>query len=143
MEDKETGASSATATDKKRDKKKKAATDDKKADSAPATPGAATEPATTAGPDGEKKKVRRRSVWVCVPTQYEEVAVTGEDGSLTAVRQATRYEITECPGGNGQKKAILAILAKNDIDPLNYGDVLMFRAEPLAFQISNQLIIRI
>jgi hypothetical protein len=91
-----------------------------------------------------KRSVQRRSVWICVPVEYEEVAVVdSESGEMRAEKQPTRYAITECPGGDGQKKAMLAALAKHEIDPLNYGDVLMFRANPLDFKISNQLIIRI
>jgi hypothetical protein len=98
---------------------------------------------TQAAPAPKKRSAKRKSVWVCIPTNFEEVAVTDPDtGDLTAEMQPTHYSITECPGGEGQKKAVLAALAKHEIDPLNYGDVLLFRATPIDFQIGQQLIIR-
>ena len=103
----------------------------------------ASTPETAGDVSDDKKKTHRRSVYVCIPTEWEEVAVQDDDGELKSVRQATKYKITECAGGNGQKKSILAALSQSDIDPTNYGDVLMFRADPLSFEISQQTIIRI
>lgn len=94
-------------------------------------------------PEKPKRKVKRKSVWVCIPVEWEEVAVQDDDGTMRAENQATRYSITECPGGDGQKKAILRVLAAHQIDPLNYNGVMLFRANPIAFNIDQQLIIRI
>lgn len=93
--------------------------------------------------DAAARKVRRKPVWVCVPVEWEEVAVHDEDGSMRSEKQPTRYSMTECPGGEGQKKAILRILAEHQVDPANYGGVMMFRADPIKFEISQQMIIRI
>ena len=103
------------------------------------------DPPAEAASDGDKpkRKARRKPVWVCVPTEWEEVAVHDEDGSMHSERQPTRYSLTECPGGEGQKKAILRVLAAHQVDPLNYEGVLMFRADPVEFDIDQQLIIRI
>lgn len=95
-------------------------------------------------PEKPRKKAKRRSVWVCVPTAFEEVAIQDpETGELRAETKPTRYEITECSGGKGQTDQIRTVLSKHDIDPTNYDHVLMFRGDPLAFKISQQLIIRI
>lgn len=95
-------------------------------------------------PPKKKKPAKRKSVWVCIPVEYEEVAVTDpESGALTAQRQPTKYAIIECPGGEGQTKAMRDALMKHEIDPLNYDDVIMLRADPLKFEIGTQLIIRV
>ncbi|RLB68643.1 MAG: hypothetical protein DRH08_00285 [Deltaproteobacteria bacterium] len=108
------------------------------------TPESTPSEGSSADSESDKKKNHRRSVFVCIPVEWAEVAVSNpETGDMTAERQPTRYQITECPGGNGQKAAILAALAQNDIDPINYDAVLMFRADPLKFEISQQTIIRI
>jgi len=102
-----------------------------------------TEKTETKTKKTKQRAATRKSVWVCIPIEYEEVAVADPGtGDLVARRQPTKYALTECPGGNGQKKAILAALARHEIDPLNYDDVLMFRATPLDFKIGRQLIVR-
>lgn len=114
--------------------------------SAPAAEGGEPEPpppAKTEDGNKSKRKARRKSVWVLVPVEWDEVAVNEADGTVRAVRQPTRYSITECPGGEGQKKAILRVLAQHQIDPTNYEGVLMFRADPIPFEIGQQMIIRI
>jgi hypothetical protein len=88
----------------------------------------------------EKKTARRKPVWVCIPTDWEEIAdVDEETGDLISRREPTKYSITRC---EPKKKAVLALLALNNIDITNIGTVIMFRADPLDFGVSNQLDIR-
>jgi len=88
----------------------------------------------------EKKTARRKPIWVCIPTDWEEIAdVDEETGDLISRREPTKYSITRC---EPKKKAVLALLALNNIDITNIGTVIMFRADPLDFGVSNQLDIR-
>lgn len=93
-------------------------------------------------PDAERKTVKRRPVWVCVPVVFEDMVLTDAEGGSLTVRRPTRYAVAECPGGKGQTDAIRAVLKKHQIDPTNFEHVLMFRAEPLRFAIESQLIVR-
>jgi hypothetical protein len=96
-----------------------------------------------APPEKKKKRPRRKSVWVCIPMEWDEIAQQDpETGDLKAVRQPVSYSVTECPGGEGQKKAVLAVLSRHHVDPTNFEGVLMFRADPIPFQIDQQLILR-
>lgn len=113
-------------------------------DDAPAPEETAKDDSNSEREDKPRRKAKRRSVWVCIPTEFAEVAVQDPDtGEMKAEVQPTRYEITECPGGKGQTDMIRTVLSKHGIDPVNYEHVMMFRGDPIAFQISQQLIIRI
>jgi len=90
-------------------------------------------------PEPEKKKVRRKPIWVCVPVEFEEIAEEDDEGNLVSVRQPTKYAIERC---EPKKKEVLAVLKRYEIDILNIDTVLMFRADPLKFDVENQLNIR-
>jgi len=88
----------------------------------------------------EKKTARRKPIWVCIPVEWEEVAdVDEESGDIISRKDPSKYSITRC---EPKKKEVLEVLARNDIDITNIGTVIMFRADPLDFGVSNQLDIR-
>lgn len=103
----------------------------------------AAEEAPPPAPDKKRKKTHRKPVWVLIPVEWEEVAVPSDDGSMTTHTIATKYAVGKCEGGEGQKKEILRFLARHNIDPTNYDQVVMLRADPIDFAISQQIIIRI
>lgn len=88
----------------------------------------------------EKKPKVRKSIFVCIPVEYEESEVE-IDGDVRLVRRASRYVVEECPGGPGQRDAVRVLLAKHSIDANNFGDVRMFRS-PMRFAISQQTVIK-
>lgn len=89
--------------------------------------------------DGAKRSVHRKPIWVCVPVEFEEVAVEDDDGNLVSELQPTKYSITRC---EPKKKAVLSVLARHEIDTTNIGTVIMFRADPMEFDIGMQMNIR-
>jgi hypothetical protein len=94
---------------------------------------------TTPDESAEKKKGRRRPVWVCVPVDFDETSETNDDGDVVSIdRVPTKYTRTEC----NTKAEVLTALAAHEIDVTNIGDVIMFRADRLDFAVTNQLNIR-
>jgi hypothetical protein len=98
------------------------------------------ETAAAAPPEEEKRTARRKPIWVCIPVEWEEVADVDEaTGDMISRNEPTKYTITQC---EPKKKVVLEVLARNDIDITNIGTVIMFRADPLDFGVTNQLDIR-
>jgi hypothetical protein len=93
----------------------------------------------TDAPAEDKRIVRRKPIWVCVPVEFEEIAEEGEDGVLVAVKQPTKYAITRC---EPRKQEVLTVLERYEIDITNIDTVIMFRADPMEFGVSHQINIR-
>lgn len=104
------------------------------------------EPANEAT-DEAKPKARRKPVYVCVPVRATAMAVFDDEGFektvYTVPKDAVLYAVSRCEGGKGQTDAVRAVLTEHEIDPTNYDGVMMFRADPIEFGISQQLIVRI
>jgi hypothetical protein len=86
-----------------------------------------------------KRIVKRRPVWVCVPTDFI-AAPTAENADPAAGPKqiADKYRVYRCE----TKDAVRDVLKKYQIDPINLDQVLLFRADPMKFKISQQLIVR-
>jgi hypothetical protein len=86
---------------------------------------------------------KRRPVWVCIPLTYSETTVGDPDDDASyVVREPVTWSITKCPGGKGQTEAVRSVLTRHQIDPTNVGDIIMLRAEPLEFEVGQQLFVR-
>lgn len=102
-------------------------------------------PAETAQADGAAPRARRlkrvRPMWVLIPDATKAVPILDEEGNETGDfrEEIKNYRVVKCAGKPGVRK----VLAEYNIDPTNFESVLVFRADPMAFVISQQLVIRI
>lgn len=89
----------------------------------------------------EPKKKHRKPVWVCIPLEFRTTRVLDESGEDTgdAQQEVVSYKIERCE----TKDEIREVLKTNEIDPTNFHHVIMLRADPMQFEISRQIVIRI
>jgi hypothetical protein len=96
----------------------------------------------TAATEKPKRTIKRKPIWVAIPTAFEAVLDENADPALDEpVQKPTSWALHECAGGEGQKDAIRALLTKYNIDPTNFHHIRMFRGE-VKFKASSQVIIR-
>ena len=92
--------------------------------------------------DKPKRIVHRKPLWLCIPLDFEEVASTDPDtGDVVSRLRPTRYTIEKCSTKGEVKK----LLEQHKIDPARpeqYDHLLIFRAEPLELQLSQQVLLR-
>lgn len=89
-------------------------------------------------PEKPKKIVRRRPVWVCVPIDFIPETTIDELGNQVSKNTVDKYRVYRCETKDGVRD----VLKKYEIDPINLDQVLLFRADPMKFKISQQLIVR-
>lgn len=89
--------------------------------------------------DKPKRKIVRKPLYVCIPSEYETVAITEEETARTREEKVAKsYVIEKCTGKPEVRKA----LERHDVDPTNFKDVLIFRANPIEIGISKQIVLR-
>lgn len=97
---------------------------------------------TPAATETPKRVVRRKPLWLCIPTDFEEESLLNEDtGDIATRLKPTRYVIERCATKSEVQKA----LASHKIDPARpeqYDHLLIFRADPLELQLSQQVLLR-
>lgn len=93
------------------------------------SPPSTEDAATPAGEEKPKKKIRRKPIWVCIPVDFEEVDHLDE-----VAERPTAYAIKRCQ----KYKEIRAFLAKHEVDIRKIDQVLMFRANPMAWEADVQ-----
>ena len=93
------------------------------------------------GTERSKRTIVRRPLWVCIPASYEmnEIEVDEGETKVTKVVQVPKtWTVTPCMS----KKAVLAELTARGVDTTNINQVHLFRANPIDFKISNQLVVK-
>lgn len=89
-----------------------------------------------------KRVVKRKPLWLCIPLDFEEVSYTDPDSGDVATRmKPTHYIIERCKTKGEVKK----LLEQHKIDPAKpeqYDHLLIFRADPLELQLSQQVLLR-
>jgi len=96
--------------------------------------------ADEATPEAEKPKrqVHWKPIWVAIPAEFEDVAITDALGDSIIEKRAKTYKVHRCEG----KKAARAVLAAAGLDVTNCEHVLVFRADPLDLKLTKQVIFK-
>jgi hypothetical protein len=93
------------------------------------------------GTEKSKRTIIRRPLWVCIPASYEMNEIEVDEGE-TKVTKIVQVPKTWTIARVMSKKAVLAELTARGVDTTNIDQVRLFRANPIDFKISNQLVVK-